>query len=216
MNGRYIKKTRLILLRHAATAGNIEKLYVGTSDEELLTDQIEKIKQLSASFRAEFLNFKNIIYVSSPMKRCIQTLELLLPSVDTESFIVENDFREMNFGRFEYKSFSELSSDSDYQKYIDSNGESPFPDGEDKAGFTARTVKGFYRLIPLIKDDTDLIFCVVHGGTIMAILDRFSSPHKDYFDFQCKTLCGYIAYLTVEKDKLPVISDIEHFSLEDI
>ena len=63
MNGRYIKKTRLILLRHAATAGNIEKRYVGTSDEDLLTDQIEKIKQLSASFRAEFLNFKNIIYV---------------------------------------------------------------------------------------------------------------------------------------------------------
>ena len=32
---------------------------------------------------------------------------------------------------------------------------------------------------------------VVHGGTIMAILERFGTPKKNYFDYQVKNGCGY-------------------------
>ena len=216
MSSEHTKNIRLILLRHAATAGNIEHRYVGSSDEEILGSQTEKLKALSASFQNGFLNRKSILYVSSPMKRCLQTLELSAPGIDRKSIVIENDFREMDFGSFEYKNFSELSSDADYQKYIASNGESSFRGGEDKAGFTARVEKAFYKLLTLVREDTDLIFCVVHGGTVMALLDRFSLPHRDYFEFQCKTLCGYSADLTLEPGKLPVISGIERFSLEDI
>ena len=32
---------------------------------------------------------------------------------------------------------------------------------------------------------------VIHGGTIMSILDGFAVPHRDYFDWQVKNLEGY-------------------------
>ena len=31
---------------------------------------------------------------------------------------------------------------------------------------------------------SDTIIIVAHGGTIMALMDQLSEPHKDYFDWQ--------------------------------
>ena len=36
-----------------------------------------------------------------------------------------------------------------------------------------------------------IVAVVVHGGTIMAILERFGTPKKNYFDYQVKNGCGY-------------------------
>ena len=39
---------------------------------------------------------------------------------------------------------------------------------------------------------------VVHGGTIMAVLDRFSEPHRDYYDWQIGNAEGFRAEVTEE------------------
>lgn len=56
----------LTLIRHFATAGNLEKRYIGTTDEAILP--VAEIKKMP---RAE-------IVLTSPMKRCRQTADLLL------------------------------------------------------------------------------------------------------------------------------------------
>ena len=33
---------------------------------------------------------------------------------------------------------------------------------------------------------------IVHGGTIMAILDEYSSPHEDFFHWQVNNCEGFI------------------------
>ena len=33
---------------------------------------------------------------------------------------------------------------------------------------------------------------VVHGGTIMSILEKYAVPRRDYFGWHCENGCGYI------------------------
>ena len=78
----------------------------------------------------------------------------------------------------------------DYQAWIDSLGELSFPNGESQAQFAVRCADAFYLLTQRkITEDCAL---VVHGGTIMAIMERFAVPKGSYYDFQVGNGEGYI------------------------
>ena len=51
---------------------------------------------------------------------------------------------------------------------------------------------------------------MVHGGTIMAILDAFSSPHKDYYDWQVGNGEGFVADFYGEENGEFLLRHIEH------
>ena len=111
--------------------------------------------------------------------------------------IVVPEFMEMNFGAFEYMSWQEIDQDPDfahraaYQRYIDSGGETAFPGGESKAEFTCRVCDGFERAVrPLMQTQQDIVI-VAHGGTIMALMERYAEPHKPYFEWSVKPGEGY-------------------------
>ena len=44
-----------------------------------------------------------------------------------------------------------------------------------------------------------LVF-VVHGGAIMAILEAYARPHKNYFDWQVDAADGYHCVIGYEKE----------------
>ncbi|MBQ7784528.1 MAG: histidine phosphatase family protein [Clostridia bacterium] len=169
-----------ILIRHGQTQGNIEHRYIGgKTDEPLCAQGIEKLKE------KEYPVVRRVFV--SPMKRCMQTAERLYPGVPVE--IVE-DFRECDFGEFENKNYAELNGRADYQAWIDSNGEIPFPGGENRAEFAARCVKAFDDLMRRnFQEDCAII---AHGGTIMAIMEQCAEPKGGYYDFQVKNGEGYI------------------------
>ena len=90
---------QLIFIRHGATAGNLEKRYIGSTDEPLCDIGIAQVESLRKhNFQADFL------YVS-PMLRTRQTAELLFPKMD---YTFVSDFRETNFGLFEGKTAEEI------------------------------------------------------------------------------------------------------------
>ena len=79
----------------------------------------------------------------------------------------------MNFGSFEGKTYFDLNGNEDYQRWIDSGGTLPFPDGESRAEFITRCKAGLLDcLMELEKQVTvqEKVVCIVHGGTIMALL----------------------------------------------
>lgn len=180
---------KLILIRHGMTQGNKEKRYIGTTDESLCEDGIRVLKDY----------VKKGIYPSadrlfvSPMKRCIETGRLLYPTL---SQAVVQDFRECDFGTFEGRNYKELTDDENYCRWIRSNGTLPFPEGEDVEAFKRRCQEAFRQCMESMKSvsHTDIsVALVVHGGTIMAIMERYAVPEKGYYDYQAANGLGYMA-----------------------
>ncbi len=166
-----------VLIRHGQTAGNREHRYIGCrTDEPLCAEGIEALKE------KQYPPVKRVFV--SPMRRCIETARLIYPHIEPE--IVE-DFKECDFGDFEGKNYAELNRNANYQRWIDSGGELSFPNGESRAEFAARCVSAFDALN--CREDCALI---VHGGTIMAIMERYARPQGGYFDFQVRNGYGYI------------------------
>ena len=185
----------LILIRHGKTAGNLLGRYIGSRTDEPLCDEGREGlagKQLPEIER---------LYVS-PMKRCVETAEILWPGFDRKKMQKVTDLRECDFGDFENKNYKELSGNGDYQAWIDSNGTLPFPNGESMDAFKNRCREAFARIVEevsgaeqeWIASGKTGIFragIVVHGGTIMAILEQYGYPKAAYFDYQVKNGCGY-------------------------
>ena len=84
---------------------------------------------------------------------------------------------------------------------IDSNGTLPFPQGESREQFQRRCVEGFCELLKEVWTREKLpasLALIVHGGTIMALLDAFAEG--SYYDYQCANAKGYKGRLSVEFD----------------
>ena len=177
-------------IRHGMTQGNLEKRYIGKTDEELLPEEYNILKKKRQSFKEWLADIpiSKMALFCSPLKRCQQTAELLFPELVPN---VVDGLKECDFGEFEYKNYQELKENSDYQKWIDSNGELPFPNGESKRSFQQRCVECFVNLIKQEKEKKLLIF-VVHNGTIMSLMDWFAVPKKDYFEWQVANGCGFV------------------------
>ena len=170
---------KILFIRHGLTAGNLEKRYIGRTDEPLCTEGIAQLKTL---------NLPNCeAVVCSPMKRCIQTAEILFPQ---RGYLIKKELRECDFGDFEGMNYMELSHNADYQKWIDSGGSMPFPNGEAPEDFRKRCLNAFERIVKEYGAAESIAF-VVHGGTIMSILEKYAVPCRDYFDFQCENGHGY-------------------------
>lgn len=202
----------IYLIRHGETKGNREHRYVGTTDEGLLPEAVRALKEKSAPQVAR-------VY-TSPLRRCRETARILFPAYEP---VAADALRECGFGAFEYKNYAELNGDPDYQRFIDTMGESGFPGGEDMKSFQRRCVEGFLEVLgPEYGEGQrkepggreigrqDIAF-VVHGGTIMALLDHFSDPHRDYYDWQVKNGCGYVAKAVKRADGSLALTDIREW-----
>ena len=185
----------LILIRHGKTAGNLLGRYIGSRTDEPLCD--EGREELAGKQLPEVER----LYVS-PMRRCVETAEILWPGFDRKKMQKVTDLRECDFGDFENKNYKELSGNGDYQAWIDSNGTLPFPNGESMDAFKSRCLEAFARIVEdvsgaeqeWIASGKTGIFragIVAHGGTIMAILEQYGYPKAAYFDYQVKNGCGY-------------------------
>lgn len=180
---------KVVFIRHSKTKGNLLHRYIGKTDESLCKEGYEILK--SKTYPAA-----DIIYCS-PMLRCIESADFIYKNLEK---VIINDFKECDFGTFENKNYMELNGNIDYQKWIDSNGQMPFPEGEDINSFKERCVKAFEKVIESsIKNEYKTIALVIHGGTIMSILDRYSSPHKNYYDWMIDNGEMIISYLNKEE-----------------
>ena len=106
---------------------------------------------------------------------------------------VVNDFRECDFGAFEYQNYEALKDLAEYQAWLDSGGHIAFPGGESRADFCLRTVRAFDQVADMAARDGGDAAIVAHGGTIMAILEARARPHHDFYAYQASNGHGYVA-----------------------
>lgn len=163
---------KIYLIRHGKTAGNLEKRYIGITDEPLCQEGISELKN------RKYPGCE--IVVSSPMRRCIETAKIIYPD---KKPVICDDLSECDFGDFEGKNYLELSENCDYQKWIDSGGNLPFPNGEDPKDFKKRCIRGFDETLKNYPDKKSIAF-VIHGGVIMAVLEYYTKC--GFYDNQIK------------------------------
>ena len=178
-----------------ATLSNKEGRYLGKTDEALSPDGI---RTLEKSVTDRIYPIADVLF-SGPMKRCLETAQILYPG---QTPICIPEWTEMDFGAFEGHNYQELSGDPNYQRWIDSGGTLPFPEGESREEFIRRSVAGYEKMVYHMKRiwersaasgqrDRKIqnASAVVHGGTIMALLGHFLGG--EYFDYQVKCGQGY-------------------------
>lgn len=175
----------LILIRHLKTPGNEKRQYIGSTDEDLSEQEVLNFKKKCK--QASYPQVQQVIV--SPMKRCVQTAELIYLNMQMQ---LEPLLKECDFGIFEGKTYEELKDRAEYQAWLDSGGTIAFPEGEEQKEFRSRCVRGMLCQVDrLCEENVENAAFVVHGGTIMAVLEQLAEDQKDFYYWQVENGGGY-------------------------
>ena len=188
----------IYLIRHGLTTPGEEGRYQGFLDESLSDKGRAQL--------AEAPQKPSHVYVS-PAKRARETASILFPGAEQ---ICVPGLWEMNFGVFEGRTWKEMENDARYREWVDGMCLGTCPGGESRASFSARVCRAFLDVLEkekAIKENAEAhdlsvpsagegrfeedIFIVSHGGTQMAILEKWGRPARDYYSWQRPCGCGW-------------------------
>ncbi len=170
---------KIYLLRHGRTAYNAEHRYQGHRDIPLSNEGEAELVQADFS--------PQVVYVS-PLRRARRTAECLFPAA--RQSVVEA-LIEMDFGAFEGRNYLEMEDDPEYRAWVDGGCNGRCPGGEDRPEFCRRVCAAFEELVEQAADLGELVI-VAHGGVLMALMERFALPERDYFDWEAPNGGGYV------------------------
>jgi alpha-ribazole phosphatase len=176
----------IAFIRHGMTQGNLEKRYIGRTDQPLC----EKGTSQAQALFSNGLPACGSVF-ASPYLRCLQTAHILFPD---QQFEILEELRECDFGDFEGKTAEELEQDASYTAWLTEKCATPIPGGEGVMEFKERCCAAFEQAASALPDDATAAF-VIHGGTIMAILERYAQPARQFYEYHignCELiLCDY-------------------------
>ena len=172
---------KIWLIRHGMTEGNRYQRYIGVTDEPLCEEGRELL--------GKFTYPKPQAVFVSPLKRCLETAAILFG--DPKVRIIDQ-LAECDFGEFENKNYQELDGNEHYQSWIDSGGLLPFPGGESREEFKRRNVTGFQKAVNgCLRNGISLAALVVHGGTIMNVMEEYADEDRSFYDWHVQNGKGY-------------------------
>ncbi len=153
-------KRRLTLLRHGKTG--FSGKYIGSRDVSLSPEGVSQISSLLPLFQGQ--DFDCIL--SSPMERCKESTGILFPGY---SHSYDDALREIDFGRWEGLSFSEIEKSDPVlvQQWAAWSPEFCFPEGEQISNFIERVHRVGKKL--LTSQDQNIVV-IAHGGVIRTLI----------------------------------------------
>lgn len=176
---------KVVLIRHGLTILGEEKRYQGALDTPLSSAGRDALQA------ADFAPVRVFV---SPMLRARETAALLFPQAE---IVPVPGLQEMNFGVFEGRGWWEMEEDTDYRAWVDGYCRGRCPGGEDHGEFSARVCAAFDALAreAMAAGEEELVI-VAHGGTQMAVMERWGEPAREYYRWQ--TACGHGLLLEAE------------------
>lgn len=186
---------KLILIRHGKTEYNERGAYCGALDPPLSEHGRRELEGSEAKrFLAE--HPPGLVFVS-PMRRALETADILFSADPDLPKLYPPEFREIDFGRFEGKTFEELKDDPEYIAWVDGFCEGPIPDGDFPDSFREDVAVGFEQALESCRiERMDDAAIVTHGGVLGTILERYASPEKHWYEW--KIPCG--GFVVLEGD----------------
>jgi alpha-ribazole phosphatase len=178
---------RFLLIRHGKTQGNLERRYIGDAEEPLCEEGLREIAFMirDTSFFDSYPDFKPVgAVLSGPALRCRQTAALLFPDIRYSVC----SFKEIDFGVFIGKNAGDLRGDKAYGRWLETGCMGDIPGGDSVSAFKARCCDEFLDIAEKCGEETTAL--VMHGGNIMAVLERFVLPKQDFYTYHVPN-CGY-------------------------
>ncbi|MFJ5761285.1 histidine phosphatase family protein [Neobacillus sp. NPDC093182] len=166
------------LFRHGLTGENKRKAYLGWNDSPLCSES----KKISISNRYQR-------YFSSDLSRCISTANILFPNND---LYLLSHLREMNFGKWEGKTYEDLKEVPLYQRWLSDPISYCPPEGESFMDFTRRVSIGWDKITKeILSHNIQGCALMTHGGVIRYLLSEFAPQHSDFWSWQVPHHQGY-------------------------
>lgn len=189
-------KSRIYLIRHGITEGNLKRWYYGALDLPLHEKGVDQLVALAKKKIYPPMNRGE--FFTTGLLRTEQTLFLLYG--DKPHQVIE-ELKEMDFGIFEGHTYEEIKDHSEFQKWIEDENFA-FTEGESQKGFSSRVNAGFQKLLSLHqlqelkhmhnKEDTDSLM-ICHGGVIAHIMSKlFPETGKNFFQWIPEPGEGYV------------------------
>lgn len=180
-----MKNYYLYLIRHGITQGNLDGKYIGQTNLALCPQGENQIRSLAAS--GVYPDVERVY--SSPLKRCLETADIIYPEVKLTKI---EEIAEMDFGKFEGKTQSELSGNPDYLNWIKGGIDACPPDGESFGDFSLRCINGLDMIFRDMMDrDLSRAAVITHAGVITNLLTGFGLPKGRPADFLCSPGGGF-------------------------
>ena len=167
----------IYLLRHGETAWNEERRYQGLTDISLSEQGRTLLGTADVSPKR--------VYVS-PLRRTAETAAVLFPAAEQ---VVVPGFQEMDFGAFEGRTANEMADDPAYRAWVEGGCIGRCPGGEDWAEFSSRVCTAFELLM---EGAPDPLVIVAHGGTQMAVLERYGRPARPCYEWLGRNGGGFL------------------------
>lgn len=178
-----MKTYTIHLIRHGIIDGNLEGRYIGSTDKPLCDEGRALIKE----YKQKYGYPKADVIFSSPMKRCVETAELIYGKQPA----VIPDFRECDFGDFEDKSEEELKEIEEFKNWRGGDFSYRPPNGESWKDLAERLKVAFIKVTEaMMSTKTENAVIVTHGGVIMTLMSMFAFPQKEPTEWFVKNGCG--------------------------
>lgn len=176
---------RVYLIRHGTTAANEQRLYYGATDIGISEKGRAELTELYKN--GGYPDAQSCRVFTSGMRRTVETLEILFPNTDFE---VNTGLREMDFGKFEMRSYEEMKTDPEYIAWIEGDFmENICPGGESGNLHAVRAVKAFWEVFDSTDED---IIIISHSGTMTSVMQLlFPDEKENRWQWSCYGGCGY-------------------------
>ena len=174
--------TEIIFIRHGETDFNKAGLYFGHLDPGLNETGRRQLEQTKRMLEEKEKNIEAVF--SSDLKRCYESMEILQIDENVEKILLK-DFREINFGIFEGKTYEEIKEEfpeevkkmhDDWQNFKVEGGESLFEVME-------RAAVKLEEIIEEYKNGKVVV--VAHAGVIKILVSYYLLGNLDgYWKFK--------------------------------
>ena len=183
----------ITLIRHGMTKENERSAYIGWSDSPLSENGRAEIESCSKLWKNTLIEH----VFSSDLVRCVDTANILFPHQPVQKV---RNLREMNFGKWEGKTYEELKHIPAYRDWLDHMFVSGPDEGEDFFTFSKRIKVAFEEVknIMLANSLTDVAI-VTHGGVIRCLLSMLVNSNRTFFDWKTPYGSGYWLCWTKEQ-----------------
>lgn len=170
---------RLLLVRHGPVAEGHARQYVGSMEPPISADWA------SQSLASWVQSLKPAKCYCSPQLRARQTFDLIARPQGLAGQL-EEDLREIDFGRWEGKTFEQIQAEDPTAAaaWADFREDFTFPDGEAVSAFIARTARAARRLA---EGPAEVVLVVTHGGVVrMLICHLLGLPTRHFLLFDVR------------------------------